>query len=396
MSVGVRWRAGHDPQGGDKPSPATMVLVRAVVALMVAGAAVMVIAAVLVRDQITRPWLGTGVLIAVASATVAAIVALRHEPRVLLRPSTIAAEVVLGAGLLAADGWVLTDERTFDPPTLGVIWPLAGVLSAGVVAGPRIGFVIGAIVAVARLGGAVAPDARELTFSTQFERLVGIDQPRVLPIASLAVLYAIVGAGAGYLARLQRRAETEIESARAREAVAATLHDGVLQTLAIIQRRSTDPDLTRLARRSDADLRRFLDTGVDHDAALSGLVDGIRSICADHEERFDTVVRVVIDDPPPCDGDTADALAGAAREALTNAGKHAAARTVTVYVGADVDDPNRVLVTIHDDGVGFDPAITSPGRGLEGSIRRRIEGAGGQAQLRSTPGEGTEVRLWGP
>jgi len=102
------------------------------------------------------------------------------------------------------------------------------------------------ILGVARLGATLANGVRDF------------DGGRVLSLINTGVFYVVAGAIAGYVMLLLRRAEREISAARAREEVARNLHDGVLQTLAIVQRRSTDEDLVRLAREQDRDLRRFL------------------------------------------------------------------------------------------------------------------------------------------
>ena len=76
-------------------------------------------------------------------------------------------------------------------------------------------------------------------------------------------------ASRGYMARLLRRAQDEVAAARARERVARTLHDGVLQTLAVIERRADDPQLARLAREQERELREFLFGGDGKNAGRS-------------------------------------------------------------------------------------------------------------------------------
>ena len=56
--------------------------------------------------------------------------------------------------------------------------------------------------------------------------------------------------------------------------------------------------------------------------------------------------------------------------------------------------PAAVEVFVRDRGVGFDPADVPEDRiGVRGSIVDRMDRHGGSAEIRSTPGEGTEVRL---
>src|SRR5438132_215838 len=81
---------------------------------------------------------------------------------------------------------------------------------------------------------------------------------RAPSLVNTAVLYALSGVLAGYLFRLLVRAEREVSAARAREEVARTLHDGVLQTLALVERRAGDEALARLAREQERELREFL------------------------------------------------------------------------------------------------------------------------------------------
>jgi signal transduction histidine kinase len=75
-------------------------------------------------------------------------------------------------------------------------------------------------------------------------------------------------------------------------------------------------------------------------------------------------------------------------EALQNAAKHASATTIRVDLRGD---PDALMLTVTDDGVGFDPATTPVGSGLA-NIRDRVESVGGTLTTDSTPGGGTRVR----
>lgn len=81
-----------------------------------------------------------------------------------------------------------------------------------------------------------------------------------------------------------------------------------------------------------------------------------------------------------------------AQEALTNIGRHAQARNVTVDV---TELPNAVCMRIHDDGRSFDVerllhSRKSKRMGLLG-MRERVEMVGGTFTIESAPGQGTTV-----
>ena len=84
-----------------------------------------------------------------------------------------------------------------------------------------------------------------------------------------------------------------------------------------------------------------------------------------------------------------DALYRVAHEALNNIIKHARASYVEIN---RVPDGNTVVLTIHDDGVGFDPEESHPGHWGVQSMRERIERAGGVLTIESLPDSGTTVR----
>jgi signal transduction histidine kinase len=191
---------------------------------------------------------------------------------------------------------------------------------------------------------------------------------------------------------LDSRAEERTARIRSEEraAVAAHLHDSVLQTLALIQRHADDPQsVGRLARSQERELRAWLyDPKVVREGGTwAGLVAGmVADVEADHEL---TVDPVVVGDAP-LDDALAD-LGRATREALINAAKHSGATAADLYTEVT---PERVSVFVRDRGKGFDPATVSDDRrGLRDSVHGRLARLGGTAEIRSAPGEGTEVEL---
>jgi signal transduction histidine kinase len=292
------------------------------------------------------------------------------------------AELAVGAALVLCDGWAYGRGHAFSTSqSLGSVWPLAGILAAGIAFGPLPAGLAGVAIGLARTGAVLANGASVDTGG------------KVLSLTNTIVFYALGGSAAGYLTGLLARAEREISAARAREEVARTLHDGVLQTLAVVERRATDPALARLARQQERDLREFLfgtAQGTTGDVGSS-----LRAAAARFEEVFDGRVDVIVAaDVPSLRRPLCDALVGAVGEALTNAGKHGRATKVTVYV--EPGERGGVFCSVNDDGTGFDPAATTERVGLGRSIRGRIEEVGGTVEVRSRPGHGTEVCLWLP
>ncbi len=76
-------------------------------------------------------------------------------------------------------------------------------------------------------------------------------------------------------------------------------------------------------------------------------------------------------------------------ELVNNALKYAEAKNINVQI---VQQPDRVSLTVQDDGKGFDPAIHAKGTGLN-NIRTRAESVGGNMNIFSEPGKGTEINV---
>jgi signal transduction histidine kinase len=210
-------------------------------------------------------------------------------------------------------------------------------------------------------------------------------------LAAVAVLVGVVVVLAPWGVRMWRDLDAE-RAARAREAeradIAAHLHDSVLQTLALIQRRSHDgAEVVRLARAQERDLRGWLYGANDADPTT--MAARVAALAAEAEDVHGAVVVVVSVGDRPVDDRTASLLA-ALREAVVNAARHAES-PVRVYVESG---PDGVEAFVRDRGPGFDLATVPEDRlGVRESIIGRMERHGGSARVRSAPGEGTEVRL---
>jgi signal transduction histidine kinase len=275
--------------------------------------------------------------------------------------------------MLLADTWVFGSAD--HPQTLPSVW------------------VVGAVFAVAVAGGRRA--AVTTGIGMGFARYVGL-----LPIAgsgkstfdglATMVLLGVSGWAAGYLMRRLAETDRSIASYRAREEVTRTLHDGVLQTLAVIQRRSHDTELVTLARRQERELRDYLFGRL---SVTADVASGLRAAAHRAEQRYDLRVEVVIaPDLPAADEQVAHCVAAAAGEALTNAAKHGGAATATIY--AEPSGGDSIFVSVKDDGSGFDPATTTEGEGLRRSVRGRLAEIGGRVEIDGRPGKGTEIRMW--
>jgi signal transduction histidine kinase/phage shock protein PspC (stress-responsive transcriptional regulator) len=222
--------------------------------------------------------------------------------------------------------------------------------------------------------------------SGNWDAALNVGIAAVLGVIGLAIILG------PWLVRLTRDlSEERAERARSQERadVAAHLHDSVLQTLALIQKSASDPTaVTRLARAQERDLRSWLYESTP--AGETTLAAALRAAAAEVEDGTGVPVEVV------CVGDrtlgeAARPLVLAAREAMLNAAKHSGAAQVDVYAEAGA---RATEVFVRDRGRGFEPAtIPADRHGVRDSIVDRMQRHGGAAEVRSTPGGGTEVRL---
>jgi signal transduction histidine kinase/phage shock protein PspC (stress-responsive transcriptional regulator) len=223
----------------------------------------------------------------------------------------------------------------------------------------------------------------------------GQTAPEIWDVA-LATMSILVGAAlicAPFAVRLWADFRRE-QDARVRETeradIAAHLHDGVLQTLALIQRGADDPAyVTQLARKQERELRGWL-YGSQEDPSQT-LSAAATAAAVEVEELHGVPVEVVVTGDRPLD-DGGRALVRALREALANAVRHGSP-PVSAYVEIG---PTRVEAFVRDHGCGFDPDLVPSDRlGVRESILGRMTRHGGTAEVRRRD-PGTEVILTMP
>ena len=218
------------------------------------------------------------------------------------------------------------------------------------------------------------------------------------PLAGIVLLTGgfLLALGPWWL-RVVREAVDERQArirAEERADMASRVHDSVLQTLALIQRRASDPaQVVQLARAQERELRAWLFDG-RAPGSLDGNADtvagGIRLIQQEVESQHGLSVDAVTVGDCELDDDLG-ALLAAAREATVNAAKWSGADVVSVF--AEVE-PGAVSLFVRDRGKGFDPSqVPGDRKGVAESIRGRMARRGGTATIRSEPGAGTEVTL---
>lgn len=183
------------------------------------------------------------------------------------------------------------------------------------------------------------------------------------------------------------------------EWVRGHLHDTALQILEFIAGDGFGtglpaPKIARLAGGAARDLQRWVDsmqTTVEQE-----LVPELELIAEQARTLYPRVELQVGAIGVPPSSEQVEALAGAVREAVNNARKHAKASQVVVRV--ECDAAGRTAVTVTDNGTGIDheQVAGAGGLGVKGSILGRMSRVGGHASLQQAPGGGTRVTLVTP
>ena len=337
-----------------------------------AGIALLVLAAMLALRALGVWWSDTVVWPVVLTAAGIAVIwrqsTVRHEPAV----PVAAPPQPAGTTPIAVP---VSDARE------GVPGPRRTALGELPKFGPRL--VLGAALVAA---GLITLLSSTDAISTLQELAVAI----VIVTAGVTLIFGTSWFGLLTALRDERSARIRTEE---RAEMAAHLHDSVLQTLALIQRDAGDePAVAALARRQERELRDWL-AGREAPGgaqAASTLAGALRAMAAEIEDAHQVEVEVVTVGDAALD-DAGRALIAAAREAAANSARFAGTGHVDVFAEAAAQG---IEVFVRDRGAGFELAAIPPERrGVRESILARMARHGGRAEIRSAPGEGTEVEL---
>ena len=175
--------------------------------------------------------------------------------------------------------------------------------------------------------------------------------PRVLIAGGLSTMVGVMLAIVPWVNSLVRGLATERalkEREEERADMTAHLHDGVLQTLALIQMHADEPQTVfSLARQQERELRDWLYQ--DRTPSERSVNAGLKQIAAEVEDEHGKPIEVVtVGDARP--SAQTDALLDAARQALVNAATHGG-EPISVYCEAS---GGTVEVFVRDHGNGFD------------------------------------------
>ncbi len=206
-------------------------------------------------------------------------------------------------------------------------------------------------------------------------------------------------------ARLRARAEQAAVAAE-RNRLARDLHDAVTQTLfsaSLIadvlprlwerdqaQGRIRLEELRQLTRGALAEMRTLLLELRPAALVEAGLGDVLRHLCEAIAGRSRVPVRLTVTGQRLLPPEVQVALYRIAQEALNNVAKHSRATTAEVAV---VFGPDRVELTVRDDGRGFDASAVPPDHLGLGIMKERASAVGASLRVVSSPGQGTVVSV---
>ena len=330
------------------------------------------------REDMVRPWVAVAVLVALGVWSIAL-------PFVRRRPAPlVVTEIALASVTILATLLVYPRETVLDGiPTVPGVWAAACVVAAAITWGHRGGLAAAVVISVVDLVEVMRPNA------TTFHNIL---------------LLFLLGGLIGLAVTLARESQARLEAAVAaeerlaeRERISRVVHDGVLQALALINRRGREIGgetvvLADLAAREEMELRRLVGTGLaaEQHAGSTDLVALLTQFTSPQ------VTVSAPGEPVLLPSETAAELRSVVAEALDNVRHHAGSGARAWVLLEAV--PDEVVITIRDDGVGMAAdrlaEAAAEGRlGVAQSIRGRVRDLGGTVSVVSAPGAGSTLSV---
>jgi len=363
----------------------TTALFRAVAVLRVVVMAYAVVKIIDRIDDFERPW-AAWVVAGVIVAWTALMTWAYDEPKRRRFP-LYAVDLAVATGLVLTTPYIqsqeMLDEHASHMPTF---WVTAAVLAWAVGRGWLEGLIASAVVSMADVS--VKVSLNSTTVGNIFLLIVGA---------------GMVGYTASILrdaAELRAAAEREAAAVEERTRIARVVHDGVLQVLALMQRRGLEAggdlaDLGRLAGEQESALRALMQ-GEARARTSSWRADLVASLEVLHAGAVTFSGPGV---PVELSAHQVEELTAVVRSCLDNVTRHVGDDAPAWVLVEDLGD--KVVVTVRDQGPGIpdgrlDEAAGDGRLGVRQSIQGRMADLGGSAQLSTGPGQGTEWELTVP
>ena len=328
-------------------------------------------------DNFGHPRAGAAVVAAMAAWTFFAIWAYSdHRRRV---PALLVADLAVALAAILASPLVKGEEFR---ATIPGFWVMGALLAWAIHWRWLGGLVAGVLLAVADLG--LREHVTQGNYGNVFLLVIG---------------GPIVGFMCGVLQQLateRETAEREAAAAAERNRLARAVHDGVLQVLALVQRRGRElggeaVELARLAGEQESALRSLIRqqdslAGGGQEAA-DDLVAALTALEREHPVHVAAPAEPVL-----LEGSRAEEVVAVVRECLSNVARHVGPEAPAWVLLEAFED--RVEISVRDEGGGIpagrlDEAAEGGRLGVAQSIRGRIADLGGTANL-STGSFGTE------